>query len=497
MSDTVVLHPSDDVVVALHPLVAGASGEGIEVRSEIPAGHKFARRAIAVGEPVVKYGFPIGKATREIAPGEHVHTHNVSSGLDENLSYDSLQPAAAATGEPARTARTFQGFRRPDGRAAIRNEIWIVNTVGCVNMVAQRMAQMATQRFAQTHPGVEGVYTFVHPFGCSQLGDDLTKTQDCLAGLINHPNAAGVLVLGLGCENNQLRLQLEKAGVGESDRLRFFNTQEVGDELEHGLGILDELAAHAETMTRQPIPSSELILAMKCGGSDGFSGITANPLLGALSDRHCAAGGTAMLSEVPEMFGAEQVLLERTDSQATFDELAGMVNDFKDYFRRHEQPVFENPSPGNKAGGITTLEEKSLGCVQKGGRAPVRQILGYGEAATAGLGGLALVNAPGNDGTSCTAMTAAGAHIVLFTTGRGTPLGVPAPTMKIATNSGLAERKPSWIDFDAGRLLTGTPMDTLADQIEDLVLEVASGKPVRNEVNGYREIAIWKTGVTV
>ena len=494
---TVRLHPSDDVAVALHDLPAGSAGEGVAVRSDIPAGHKFALRTMAPGEAVTKYGFPIGRATREIAAGEHVHTHNVSSGLDENLSYDALAPHPSGAAASPIEGKTFQGFRRPDGRAAIRNELWIINTVGCVNMVAQRMAMMATQQLAESHPRVEGIHTFVHPFGCSQLGDDLTRTQDCLAGLINHPNAAGVLVLGLGCENNQLRLQLERAGVGESERLRFFNTQDVPDELEHGLGILTELADHANTFEREPIPQSELILAMKCGGSDGFSGITANPLLGALSDRHCAAGGTAMLSEVPEMFGAEQVLLERTDSQHTFDALAGMVNRFKDYFRKHDQPVFENPSPGNKAGGITTLEEKSLGCVQKGGRAPVKQILDYGEPATPGRGGLALVNAPGNDGTSCTAMTAAGAHIVLFTTGRGTPLGVPSPTMKIATNSRLAEQKPSWIDFDAGRLLSGTSMDDLADEIEALTLRVASGEPTRNESNGYREIAIWKTGVTV
>ena len=493
---TVRLHPSDDVAVALHDLPAGGAGEGVAVRSDIPAGHKFALRPLDAGSPVMKYGFPIGIATQAIAPGEHVHTHNVRSGLDANLAYDSLAPHPVDAA-PQRSTRTFDGYRCPDGRAAIRNEIWIINTVGCVNMVAQRMAMMATQRLADSHPNVTGIHTFVHPFGCSQLGDDLTRTQDCLAGLINHPNAAGVLVLGLGCENNQLRLQLERAGVGESDRLRFFNTQDVPDELEHGLGILAELADAADRSTREPIPQSELILAMKCGGSDGFSGITANPLLGVLADRHCGLGGTAMLSEVPEMFGAEQVLLERADSQPTFDELVGMVNRFKDYFRKHDQPVFENPSPGNKAGGITTLEEKSLGCVQKGGRAPVRQILDYGRPATPGLGGLALVNAPGNDGTSCTAMTAAGAHIVLFTTGRGTPLGVPAPTMKIATNSRLAAQKPSWIDFDAGRLLDGVPMDTLADEIEDLTLRIASGEPTRNESNGYREIAIWKTGVTV
>ena len=505
---SVVLHPDDNVGIALAAADVGEEREGTAITTEVPAGHKFARRDIAAGEPVVKFGYPIGLATSDIAAGAFVHSHNVRTGLKENLTYsfDALVGRPLATPGDNVTSLssppsplTFEGFRRPDGRAATRNEIWIVNTVGCVNMVAQRIAERANRELLEGST-VEGVYTFPHPFGCSQLGDDLANTQELLAGLINHPNAGGVLVLGLGCENNQLRLQLEAAGPVDPARVKFFYTQSVDDEIEHGLEIVRQLVAFAGSTPRTDIPASELILGMKCGGSDGYSGITGNPLLGRLADRHAAGGGTSILTEVPEMFGAEEVLLRRCDSEQTFDALTGMVNRFKDYFRRHDQPVSENPSPGNKAGGITTLEEKSLGCVQKGGQAPVKEVRGYGKPVTAGLGGLSLVNAPGNDGTSCTAMVAAGAHVILFTTGRGTPMGFPTPTLKVSTNSGLANRKSSWIDFDAGRLLDmdgSSPLDTLCDDLQDLVMATASGRPTRNETNGYREIAIWKTGVTV
>ena len=510
---SVVLHPRDNVGVCLAAAAAGEVREGVPLTVEVPAGHKFALRDIPAGEPVVKFGHPIGLATRAIAAGEFVHSHNLGTALRENLSYDfpasrvaSARGASDAAGETVPTPNaphpdgmrlaTFQGFRRPDGRAATRNEIWIVTTVACVNGAAERIAQLAAAELPADSP-VEGVYTFPHPFGCSQLGDDLASTQAALAGLVNHPNAAAVLVLGLGCENNQLRQQLEAVGPVDPDRVRFFYSQEVPDEIQHGLAVVRELVAYASQFRREPIPASELVLALKCGGSDGYSGITANPLLGRLADRHAARGGTSLLSEVPEMFGAEQVLLSRCDDRQTFNALADTVNRFKDYFRAHGQPVSENPSPGNKAGGITTLEEKSLGCVQKGGGAPVREVLDYGRPATPGLGGLSIVNAPGNDGTSCTAMTVAGAHLLLFTTGRGTPMGFPAPTLKVSTNSGLAARKPSWIDFDAGRLLAGEDMDALTDDLESLVLATASGQPTRNETNGYREIAVWKTGVTV
>jgi altronate hydrolase len=493
------IHPADNVLVALRPLAARERGDGVVALQDIPAGHKLAARAIGAGEAVIKYGYPIGVAERDIAPGEHVHAHNVRSALrgrvDAGLASGARQPEPPVV----HPKLTFDGYRRPDGRAATRNEIWIVNTVGCVNHASERIASTANRELAREGAGIEGVFAFPHPFGCSQLGDDLSRTQKVLAGLVNHANAAAVLILGLGCENNQMRLFLETLGPVERQRVRYFNAQEVSDEVEEGVKAVRELAEYAQQFVRQRIDASELIVAMKCGGSDGFSGITANPLVGRVADRICAAGGTVLLSEVPEMFGAEQVLLERATDEGARHSVVDLVNSFRDYFRRYNQPIDENPSPGNKDGGITTLAEKSLGCVQKGGRAPVKQVLQYGEPAPPRLGGLALVNAPGNDGVSSTAMTIAGAHVLLFTTGRGTPMGFPSPTIKVSSNSDIAQRKPQWIDFDAGVLTDGIKsLDELGDELMHFVVDVASGrKRTKNEQNAYREIAIWKDGVTL
>lgn len=489
------VHERDNVIVALSPLEAGTVVDTVTTLDPIQPGHKIAVRPIAKGEHVIKYGYSIGIATRDIQPGNFVHSHNLTSGLDANLEYE-WNRDTSSNRPAARQPATFDGYRRSDGRAAIRNEIWIINTVGCVNMTAARIAERS--RALYSGKGVEGIYSFPHPFGCSQLGDDLQATQAILGGLIRHPNAAGVLVIGLGCENNQIRMQLERAGIENRDRIRYFNAQQVEDEVEYGVQQIGELVEYASQFKRQPLPSSDLILAMKCGGSDGFSGITANPLVGRIADLHCGAGGTTILSEVPEMFGAETLLMSRATSQAVFQDTVDLINNFKDYYRKYDQPVYENPSPGNKDGGLTTLEEKSLGCVQKAGSADVCQILPYGAPATARTGGVGLVNAPGNDATSCTAMTAAQAHMILFTTGRGTPFGVPAPTVKISTNSDLATRKPSWIDFDAGRMLQrDADIPALTEELFQTLMEIASGKPAKNELNGYREIAVWKLGVTV
>lgn len=489
------IHPSDNVAVAPAALEAGAVERGITCDA-IPAGHKVALMDIEEGAPVIKYGFPIGRATCAIKAGQHVHSHNMSTGLgaDTDLFYQpETNPASEETKAP-----TFMGYRLPDGRAATRKEIWIINTVACVNVPSQRIAEAASREFATDGGAVDGIHAFTHPYGCSQLGDDLGYTRKVLAGLVRHPNAAGVLIIGLGCENNTLRTFLEEVGAMDPHRVRFFNAQEVGDEVEHGIEAVRELAEHLAPIKREPIPASELVLGMKCGGSDGFSGITANPLVGRIADQLTAWGGTVILTEVPEMFGAETPLFNRCDSEETFSSAVAMVNEFKDYFRRHDEPIYENPSPGNKDGGITTLEEKSLGCIQKGGKAPVKQVTAYGEPAQQGLGGLCLVQAPGNDGVSATALTAAGAHCVLFTTGRGTPLGVPAPTLKIASNSGLAERKPNWIDFNAGKLLEDEiNPNAVTDELMQLILDTASGQPARNEINGFREITIWKQGVTL
>jgi altronate hydrolase len=490
------VHPADDVAVAVRALPAGAEleveGAAIVLQGEVPAGHKVALRALEPGEPVVKYGFPVGAATQPIAAGEWVHSHNLATRLSGTLDY-SYRPAPRQA-EPMREMPTFLGYRRADGRVGTRNEVWIVNTVGCVNTAAERIARAANERFAGR---VDGVYAFSHPYGCSQLGDDLANTQRVLAGLLRHPNAGGVLVLGLGCENNQMDDLLRRAGNVDPARLRFFNTQDVVDEVEEGLDAVAELVAAMEGDRRVECPASELILGHKCGGSDGFSGITANPLLGRVADRLTALGGGVILTEVPEMFGAEQVLMDRAADERVFADVVAMVNDFKEYFLRHGQPVYENPSPGNKAGGLTTLEEKSLGAIQKGGRATVTRVLRYGEPAAAG--GLLLLEAPGNDGVSSTAMVASGATVLLFTTGRGTPLGFPVPTIKVSSNTAIAEKKPHWIDFNAGALLDGAAtLDSLADDLFALVLDVASGRvKTRNETHGYREIAIWKEGVTL
>ncbi len=498
MRDTVHIAERDNVVVALRDLPRGhvTAGE-ISLRSDVPAGHKLAITRIAAGEPVLKYGYPIGVASVGIEPGDHVHSHNLASTLRDDLASKPVPTRLHALPKPAR-ALSFDGYRRPDGRVGIRNEIWIINTVGCVNNAAERIAAAATRELTQSGSAVEGVYAFKHPYGCSQLGHDLGYTQRILAGLVRHPNAAAVLILGLGCENNQLASLLEQVGPVSAERVMAFNAQDVGDEVEEGLRRVLQLAAWAERFERAPVPVSELILGMKCGGSDGLSGITANPLVGRVANRLAAHGGSVLLTEVPEMFGAEQVLLERAQSPEVAERTIRMVNEFRGYFRRYDEPIDENPAPGNKAGGITTLAEKSLGCVQKAGQAPVAAVLEYGQAAPSRLGGTALVNAPGNDGISSTALVAAGAHMVLFTTGRGTPMGFPAPTIKISTNSPLAERKPSWIDFDAGPIALGTSdLAELTDGLFDLVVAVASGAQTKSEMNGFREISIWKDGVTL
>ena len=496
---TIRVHESDNVAVALIALEPGdalaAYDMRVEIAEPIPAGHKIALRAIASGEIVRKYGVPIGAATAPIAPGDWVHEHNLATRLSDAAQTERVSRRELIAAPIPSTIPTFDGYRRKDGRVGTRNEVWVVNTVGCVNTAAERIARAAAERFAGR---VDGIHAFAHPYGCSQLGDDLKHTQGVLGGLLGNPNAGGALVLGLGCENNQLPAFLRSAAPSDPSRVRSFNTQDVHDEIEAGVAAIGELVDRLETDKRSTVSVSSLVLGHKCGGSDGFSGLSANPLLGRIADKLTAFGGTVLLTEVPEMFGAEQLLLARASSDEVQDELQAMIDDFKHYFTRHGQPVYENPSPGNKAGGLTTLEEKSLGAVQKGGAATVTGVLRYGQRARAG-GGLQLLEAPGNDGVSSTAMIASGATMLLFTTGRGTPLGFPVPTVKVSSNSSIAVRKPHWIDFDAGRVLTGeATMDALTEELFALILEIASGRVLaRNEQNGYREIAIWKHGVTL
>jgi altronate hydrolase len=495
LARAVRVRPSDDVAVAVDPLepadVITVGDDSVKIREPIPAGHKIALRALAAGDVVHKYGWAIGRLTAAVQPGDWIHSHNLKTQLEGTLDY-TYEPTPRASALPA--TRTWEGFKRADGRVGTRNEVWVINTVGCVNWAAEKIARSANERFAGV---IDGVHAFAHPYGCSQLGDDLGHTRQLLAGLMRHPNAGGVLVLGLGCENNQMDALLAEAGEIDRSRIRFFNTQDVFDEVQSGVAALNELVERMRDDRRETVPASALVLGNKCGGSDGFSGITANPLVGRVADRLTAAGGTVLLTEVPEMFGAERVLMNRAANEPVFDDVVGMVNSFKEYFLRHGQPVYENPSPGNKAGGLTTLEEKSLGAIQKGGASTVTSVLRYGQPVR--VPGLALLEAPGNDGVSSTAMVASGATVLCFTTGRGTPLGFPAPTIKVASNSEIARKKPHWIDFDAGRLLDDPgAMDHLADELLDFVLDVASGRTLtNNERNDVREIAIWKEGVTL
>jgi altronate hydrolase len=497
----------DNVAVALRPITAGeriaVDGASVTARQDVPAGHKIALEPIRRDEHVMKYGVPIGHATDDVEPGDWIHSHNLKTSLSGLLDYryepkvgtrESVVGALDRIPSSESGVPTFKGYRRRNGRTGTRNELWVLNTVGCVNHAAERIARQAAERYAGK---VDGIHAFAHPYGCSQLGDDLRNTQRVLAGLLRHPNAGGVLILGLGCENNQLNELLALAGDVDRERIAFFNTQDVIDELEEGTGAVAKLVERIAEDQRVDVPVTELVLGHKCGGSDGFSGISANALLGRIADRATSLGGSVILTEVPEMFGAEQFLMNRAASREVFSDIVEMINDFKNYFLRHNQPVYENPSPGNKAGGLTTLEEKSLGAIQKGGRTPVSRVLRYGEPVAEH--GLALLESPGNDGVSSTAMVVSGATLLLFTTGRGTPLGFPVPTIKVSSNSEIAAKKPHWIDFNAGALLDGTKsMAQLEDDLFALILSVASGeRQTNNERNGYREIAIWKEGVTL
>lgn len=497
MAEFIRINPADNVAVAIRDVDAGFSfetdGTSVTTQVKIPAGHKVALRDMSEGEDVVKYGFPIGHLLEDVVQGGLIDHTVLKTNLEGLLDY-TYQPSLTETA-PAERPAVFKGYRRADGRAGIRNEIWIIPTVGCVNGVAKSLREKFVKELS-SYPGVENVVDFPHNYGCSQLGDDHENTRRILADMVHHPNAAGVLVVALGCENNQLSSFRELVGEVDGSRIKFMESQKIeGDEVEYGLGLLREIAFAAKDDRREDIPVSELKVGLKCGGSDGFSGITANPLLGRFSDWIVSQGGTTVLTEVPEMFGAETILMSRCQDEATFDKTVRLINDFKAYFMKNDQPVYENPSPGNKAGGISTLEEKSLGCTQKSGQSIVRDVLLYGERLK--TRGLNLLSAPGNDLVASTALAAAGCQIVLFTTGRGTPFGTFVPTAKISTNSRLAAAKPMWIDFNAGSVIDGRPVEEVDEDFIAFVLGVASGERTNNEKSGYGEIAIFKSGVTL
>ena len=497
MQDFLKINDNDNVVVALNTIPAGEKitvsvGDGqktVTAREEIPAGHKMAICDIPEGGEVIKYGYRIGNAKENIAEGSWIHTHNVKTALGDLLEY-TYNPTPVE--EKKTEDVTFMGFNRPDGKVGVRNEIWVIPTVGCVNNVATAIAKQAN---AFVKGSVEEVIAFPHPYGCSQMGDDQEHTRKILADLINHPNAGGVLVLGLGCENSNIDVLKPYIGDYDENRVKFLVCQEHEDEIADSVEVIKGLIDYASKFEREPISVSKLVIGMKCGGSDGLSGITANPLVGRFSDLLISKGGTTILTEVPEMFGAETILMNRCANEELFHQTVDLINDFKNYFKSHNQTIYENPSPGNKAGGISTLEEKSLGCTQKAGTSTVRNVLEYGERLV--TKGLNLLSAPGNDLVASTALAAAGCHIVLFTTGRGTPFGTFVPTVKISTNSDLFSRKPNWIDFNAGVLLESKTMHSLSKEFISFLIDVVSGKLVNNELNNYREIAIFKTGVTL
>ncbi|GAK12277.1 LOW QUALITY PROTEIN: altronate hydrolase [Geomicrobium sp. JCM 19039] len=489
------IHDKDNVAVMLGDGKSGqwlkVGNETIVLKEDIAAGHKVALQEMATGTEIIKYGNAIGSITENIMAGSWVHSHNLKTNLDGKLTY-SYNPLQTDR-ENKKRALTFKGYRRGNQDVAIRNEIWIINTVGCINKSAELLAKLATKELT-TADEVDEIRSFPHPFGCSQLGDDLKYTQQFLSSLVQHPNAAGVLVMGLGCENNTIQSFQSMVGEVKDKKVMFFSAQEVDDELEEGLQCISELVEYANTFQKEDIPISELKIGLKCGGSDGFSGITGNPLVGRFSDRLIEMGGTAIMTEVPEMFGAETLLMNRAESEDVFHKTVHLVNDFKDYFIRHNQVVYENPSPGNKEGGITTLEEKSLGCVQKGGSAPIVDVLSY--ASRAERNGLNLLQGPGNDLVSVSNLAASGAHIVLFTTGRGTPYGGPVPTVKISTNTTLARKKKRWIDFNAGQIVEGANIEGVAEELLEYIIKLASGEvQTQNEKYEFKEIAIFKDGV--
>lgn len=497
LKQAILLHPQDTVAVLPNGCEKGETilvdQQQIVALDVIPPGHKISVRTQKTGDSVKKYGYSIGIATMDILQGNHVHTHNLKTALQEGTTY-TYHPGEEVFSVNPSAAETFSGYLRRDGRAGIRNELWIIPTVGCVNSIAQGLAEMLAEK---NLPGVEGVFAFPHPYGCSQLGEDHQNTVRILRNLVLHPNAGGVLVLGLGCENNTM--EQFRAGLGEydPDRVRFLVCQEEEDEFAVGEALLTQLAEKMAADRRVPLPLSKLVIGLKCGGSDGLSGITANPFTGRVSDLLLQKGGTALLTEVPEMFGAETILMDRATEEAVFQKTAQLIRSFQHYYSSHGQQIYENPSPGNKAGGITTLEEKSLGCVLKGGNAPVSDVISYGERVC--NTGLILAEGPGNDIVASTALAAAGAQLILFTTGRGTPLGAPVPVIKIATNTPLAEKKSRWIDFDAGRLLTGCSLSELAEEGLQKLIAVASGEQTASEKSckTVKDFAVFKTGVTL
>ncbi len=485
-NNTIVIDEKDNVAVAVKNIKKGEKVFGTMASEPINFAHKISLKNIKKDEQIIKYGYSIGYATKDIVAGQHVHVHNMKTNLSDVLKYE-YKPNLI---KHKTKEGTFKGYKRDDGSVGVRNEIWIINTVGCVNKISSNVASICNEKYKTD---VDGVFSFEHPYGCSQLGEDHEYTKKILANMVKHPNATGVLVLGLGCENNTVEEFKKELGEYDNNRVKFVVAQKCEDEVQKCISEIDSLVEYAKKFKREDISLSKLVVGLKCGGSDGFSGITANPLVGKFSDELISYGGTALLTEVPEMFGAETILMNRCKDKEVFNKTVNLINDFKNYFKFYNQEIYENPSPGNKDGGITTLEDKSLGCTQKCGTSNVVDVLNYGEIVKEK--GLNLLQSPGNDIVATTALMASGAHIILFTTGRGTPLGSPMPTVKISSNENLAKLKSNWIDFDASHLLYN--VDKTCNDFFEYIIKVANGEKVKNEINNYREIAIFKNGVTL
>lgn len=486
----IIINEKDNVAVALHDIKSGEEHNGIKFLNDIPFGHKVAIKNISTCENIIKYGFPIGYAKNDIKMGEHVHTHNLHTNLNDIIDYE-YNPINIENDNEDVSDIFFDGYKRSDGKVGTRNEVWIIPTVGCVNNTAKTLENMASKKYGDR---CDGIFAYTHNMGCSQTGNDQIITQKLLSGIVKNPNAGGVLIVSLGCENNNLEVFKPFLEGIDKNKIRFLITQDVEDEYEEGMKYLDELTKYASTFKREKVSIKYLTVGFKCGGSDAFSGITANVICGKLNNIFIKNGGSSILTETPEMFGAETILMSRAVNKKVFDDLVNLINGYKNYFKKYGETIYENPSPGNKKGGISSLEEKSLGCVQKGGTSPIVDILDYGEYIS--KSGLNILKGSGNDQVSCTNLTASGANIILFTTGRGTPFGSIVPTLKISSNSNLYQKKNNWIDFNAGKVLENIPVDDIVKELFELVINIASGKiQTKNEINGYREISIFRDGI--
>ena len=487
------IHPADDVVIARQQMLGGTpiASEGITVSGLIPPGHKIAVRAIAAGQPVRRYNQIIGTATRDIAAGQHVHSHNLAfSHFDRGYAVGGDVRPVAYVDTPA----AFDGIVREDGRVATRNYIGVLTSVNCSATVARAIADHFRRDIhpeaLAAFPNVDGIVALTHGAGCAtdSEGEGLKVLRRTLAGYARHANFAAVIVVGLGCETNQIQGLLAQEGLREGARLVTFSIQDTGGtskSVARGIEVVKQLLPEANAVKRESVPASHLVVGLQCGGSDGYSGISANPALGAAVDLVVRHGGTAVLSETPEIYGGEHLLLQRAVSQAVADKLEARLRWWTEYCTRHHAEMDNNPSAGNKAGGLTTILEKSLGAIAKGGTTPMVDVYEYAQPITAK--GFVYMDTPGYDPVSATGQVAGGANLICFTTGRGSAYGcAPSPSLKLATNSALWAKQEEDMDINCGEILEGrATIDEMGERIFRMMIDCASGRPSRSEQHGY------------